>query len=236
MPLFMEDYSPLFSPVRLWMQCDSCGQIYAYNFSKSALKQFEDENAEPRMMMQPKVQILPVYGDIFNNIQFYTKGRKLLEVGAGGGELIAAALEFGYDVTAVEIMKPQAGWLSDLFGIEVIGNDFQKYDFQDKYDVITMGDVIEHVCEPVDAIRKAYDLLNDEGVIWISTPNFKSGFSRVMQFEDPMWNEPWHISYFSRDGLEKILHENGFKVMDYKISKRYNGSMEIIAAKTGGEI
>ena len=43
-----------------------------------------------------------------------------------------------------------------------------------------------------------------------------------------MWNEPYHLTYFSKTGLENIIKKLGFEILDYRISINYNGSMEII--------
>ena len=83
----------------------------------------------------------------------------------------------------------------------------------------------------VEAIEKEYLLLKYSGVLWIATPNFESGFSRILQDNDPMWREPYHISYFSYDTFKKVLEEVGFEVVDYEVSQRYNGSMELFAKK-----
>ena len=94
-----------------------------------------------------------------------------------------------------------------------------------------MGDVIEHVTDPEKALRNAYDLLEEDGVLWLSTPNFESSFSRMMKFHDPMWLEPYHISYFNRAGLEALASKCGFILREYSVSQRYNGSMELILTK-----
>ena len=100
------------------------------------------------------------------------------------------------------------------------------------YSVITMGDVIEHVTDPEKALRKAHELLADDGVLWISTPNFKSSFSLLRKFKDVMWSIANHITYFSYDGMKALAEKCGFKVVDYKVSDHYNGSMELILVKS----
>lgn len=232
MPLYMLNYTPLFSPVKLWMKCSSCGQLYAYNFPRKMIQTEPDkEEVGDEIYMQSIPQNLPAFGDIISRILYFSAGKRLLEVGAGTGELIAAALEFGCDVEAVEISKRQSQRIAELLEIPVHCMDFLKYETEKKYDMITMGDVIEHVTDPARAIKKAHALLDHKGILWIATPNFESGFSRIMRFADPMWKEPWHITYFSYTGFKNLLCENGFKILDYKISSRYNGSMEIMAVK-----
>lgn len=46
-----------------------------------------------------------------------------------------------------------------------------------------------------------------------------------------MWMEPHHISYFSRNGLERLADSCGFTLETYMVSRRYNGSMELIFRK-----
>ena len=232
------NYIPSFSPVKLWMKCDSCGQIYTYNFPKSFLQKVDELQPEAEELgdssyMQSRPGWLPVLGDILKKTASYTNGRKLLDVGVGGGELIAAALELGFDVEGVEISKRQVQALKALLNVEIHCTDFLEFNTTNKFDIITMGDVIEHVKDPTAAIEKANALLAENGVLWLSTPNFESGFSRIMGFRDPMWREPYHITYFCYTGLKKLLLEHGFEVLDYSISRRYNGSMEIIAKRRG---
>jgi len=94
-------------------------------------------------------------------------------------------------------------------------------------DLITEGDVLEHVSDPKTALKKAKSLLSEKGVLWLSTPNYNSGFSRLMKFKDAMWNQKNHFTYFSYETLLPILHEIGLDVEIYDISNRFNGSMEL---------
>ena len=77
----------------------------------------------------------------------------------------------------------------------------------------------------------AYSLLNDDGVLWISKPNYNSAFNKLHKINTAMWNEPYHLTYFSKTGLENIIKKLGFEILDYRISINYNGSMEIILKK-----
>lgn len=52
----------------------------------------------------------------------------------------------------------------------------------EKYDVIVMGDVIEHVDSPIEFLRFYKQFLTKNGVMLISTPNFLSAKSIVSTF------------------------------------------------------
>jgi len=101
-----------------------------------------------------------------------------------------------------------------------------------KWDVIIMGDVLEHVSDPVQAINKAADMMGNEGALWISTPNFESAFSYAAGHNDVMRRQQYHVNYFSRDSLYSLFAKVGLAPVDYQISQHYNGSMEVIAVKS----
>ena len=232
-PVKAINYTSMFSPMKLWMKCDSCGQLFAYNFPRKMVEpQPEEEELGDETYMAPRLGTISIFGGILKETQKYTEGRHLLDVGAGLGELIAAALELGYEPEGIEISKRQAKRLESCLKVKIHCMDFLKFKSPRTFDIITMGDVIEHITDPTAALKKANSLLTDGGILWISTPNYESGFSRFAQFADPMWDEPYHFTYYAFSGFRKILQKEGFQVLEYTISHRYNGSMELIAKKT----
>lgn len=221
------------SPAKLWMKCDACENLYAYNFPTSQMSTMNGHytGSANQNTIEPRYQLGELCSALFNQIKSLTKGDRYLEVGIGKGEMLACALEMGYDVDAVEICRADCENVSAVLGVDVQWCDFIDFESDQKYDVIIMGDVLEHVSKPMKALEKAYDLLNPEGVLWLSTPNYNSGFSRLMKLSDPMWNQANHFTYYSYESLLPILENLGLKMRHYDISKRYNGSMELFLQK-----
>ena len=145
--------------------------------------------------------------------------------------MLAVALEMGYEVSAVEICKEDCENISGALGVDIVWSDFLKYETDKRFDLIIMGDILEHVSRPLDALNKAYELLDDNGILWLSTPNYNSAFTRMRKFSDAMWNQKNHFTYFSYEGLKPFLDKIGFEVKRYDVSNRYNGSMELILQK-----
>jgi len=221
-----------FAPVKLWKKCHDCGNLYAYNFP---LLEMGDMNGHytkqsSNSVLEPRCG-LHIFSDIFNKCKQFTDGKKYLEIGIGGGEMLAAAMEMGYEVDAVEICEEDCEKVSAVLGVEIAWCDFMKYTTDKTYDVIVMGDVLEHVSEPIGALKKAVAMLNSGGVLWLSTPNYNSGFARLKKFTDPMWNQKNHFTYFSYETLLPFLEEVGLDVKRYDISNRYNGSMGLYCVK-----
>lgn len=238
----MADFGYPNLPAKLWMKCENCGDLYTWKYPEEFLARAKDAAwLEPRAENEWTATAstsggsLAIWGDILNRMRLYTGGKNLLEVGIGRGELLAVALEMGYAADGVEISLQAAQKVADMLQIPIWRGDFLDYAPDKTYDIITMGDVLEHVAVPEKALQNACRLLKEDGVLWLSTPNFQSSFSRMLKFSDPMWCEPHHISYFSRDGLKALAERCGLVLREYHVSRRYNGSMEVIFTKAVGE-
>ncbi len=228
------DYKNVFSPVKLWMKCDKCNNLYAYNYPVIKNSEVQGHFTKKTKKMPEIMDIkgeLHVYSEIFNRIREYNNGKKYLEVGIGDGQMLAVALEMGYDVSAVEICEEDCANVSHVLGLDIVCSDIIDYQTDKKFNVIIMGDVLEHTLNPIKVLEKAYDMLEDDGILWLSTPNYNSGFTRMRKFTDPMWNQRHHFTYFSYEGLKPFIEKVGFSIKRYDVSNRYNGSMELILQK-----
>lgn len=223
-------YTNGFNPIRLWMICNSCNHIFAHNFPKH-LEEVLRDDSKNYYMNDRVLRKIPALGKTVAHIKNFVKGNSFLEVGVGDGAMIAAAKEMQFTVEGLEIRASYAENVSKQLNIPIHNVDYIEFSSERKFDVICMGDVIEHISDPVKALEKSFSLLNDTGILWISTPNFQSAFSMFMKDKDAMWRICEHLNYFSFDSFEKILNQIGFEVIDYQISFQYNGSMEVIAKK-----
>jgi SAM-dependent methyltransferase len=219
-------YNSFLNPVRMWMHCSDCNHIFARHFpEKLFIHNNNPRNANP--------SYFSYYSDILSRIKSggFAKGFNLFEVGIGACECMLAAREIGYDTFGIDVIERHVEDAKSKYGLSVQTADFNVFQSEKKYDIIIMGDVIEHVSDPVAALKKAESMLNDNGALWVSTPNFESAFSIVSGHDDPMKKQQYHLNYFSRDSFYMVLEQCGLAPVDYKISSHYNGSMEIIAVK-----
>lgn len=76
-----------------------------------------------------------------------------------------------------------------------------------------MGDVIEHLIAPADALQRAHDLLAPRGVLWLALPDAGSRLARAMGRR--WWSVlPTHVQYFTRRSITIMLQRNGFEVLE----------------------
>lgn len=219
-------YNSFFNPVRLWMYCENCHHMFAGYFPENLFLY----NDKPR---SPNPAFFSYYSNVLSRIAQYTKGMSLFEVGIGACECLLTAREMGFETFGIDVIDKHVQMAVSNYNLNAQTHDFIAFDTDRKFDIIIMGDVLEHVIDPVAAIQKAYKLLSDDGVLWVSTPNFESAYSYYAGHQDPMRRQQFHLSYFSRDSFYKLLAMCGFSPADYSVSTHYNGSMEVIAVKNG---
>ena len=107
------------------------------------------------------------------------EGKKVLDVGCGGGILSQALGELGAEVTGIDASERTIGVAkahsklieSDVKFFQQTIEDFIVSNPDKKFDVITCLEMLEHVPLPGDIIKSCSNLLNDNGDIFFSTIN-----------------------------------------------------------------
>lgn len=133
-----------------------------------------------------------------------------LEIGGGHGLYIFEALNTIPDIKQFDLVDISQSSLNLAKGI-IDDNRINYYlknifDFSEdeKYDFVTMGEVLEHVEQPLDLLKKASDLLSDNGVFYITTP-----------INAPMID---HIYLFNNEEeIREMIHQVGFYIIEEKI-------------------
>lgn len=148
--------------------------------------------------------------------KFKAKGR-LLDVGSGWGHFLLAARNMGYDVLGVELdSAPYQYSVRDL-GLPVLQKDFFEFSVEEKFDVITMWDVLEHIDDPGGFLRQCARLQNPGSVLVLQVPQIDSCVARCMGKNWKMLGLD-HVNYFSPKTLRKLLENNGYEVLKVRSS------------------
>ena len=136
-----------------------------------------------------------------------------LDIGAGFGWFSKEAKKY-FSVTPLEANQIEAKVCEYISGLRTI-NSFLDDNFitknKNKYDVILLSQVLEHLSWENQPVNKLEDLLAPGGVICVSVPNFRSLVSRIQGKDDMFMIPPEHVNYFSIKGLRQIFESSGFE-------------------------
>ncbi len=151
------------------------------------------------------------------------EGGSVLEVGCATGELLNAFKTAGYHVTGVEISSFAAEHARKNYQLNIIQTPFTKEQTgnqlkAESFDLVMMGDVLEHFTNPLDALRYAHSLLKPGGVCIVHVPSTLNLISTRLAFllyrmtgtQKTMTIPPYHLTEFFPDTLKRSFHEAGF--------------------------
>jgi 2-polyprenyl-3-methyl-5-hydroxy-6-metoxy-1,4-benzoquinol methylase len=136
----------------------------------------------------------------------------LLDVGCGNGELLARMQSLGWKVVGIE-PDPSAVSFSRSRGLQVLPGMISDVPADERYDVITINHVIEHVSDPVGLLAEcAKHLRPDGGRLIISTPNMKSLGHQMFGRYWRGLEVPRHLMLFSPRALCECIRQAGLRV------------------------
>jgi 2-polyprenyl-3-methyl-5-hydroxy-6-metoxy-1,4-benzoquinol methylase len=149
-----------------------------------------------------------IYYSVFKTVKLYNC-KSILEVGSGLGYLTYALNKSGYNCFGVDISKSAVNFSKTEFGDFYICNDIFKFldNTNNKFDLIVVNEVIEHLENPKDFIQNLFYKLEIGGKILFTTPN-KSIFK-----QETIWatdSPPVHLHWFSEDTIKYMSNQIGF--------------------------
>ena len=139
------------------------------------------------------------------------RGTRLLDVGCASGVLLRIAAGRGYRVTGLEADLEVARWASERSGLVVqAGSVTQALLGAASKDLITLFDVLEHLVEPLDVLRRLRQAVMPSGAVAITAPDFGGWWSRLTGRRWPFVT-PWeHLTFFTRRSLAGLLERAGY--------------------------
>ncbi len=150
----------------------------------------------------------------YRNMPRYTgKGERLLDIGCGDGAFLRRARKIGWDAVGIE---PDAHAAARLTGLPVLRGALPNIPLPDaSFDFVTLNHVIEHVHEPLHAMREIWRLLKPGGCVWMATPNITSLGHRIWGADWIGIQSPTHLVLFARRSIKGALLRSGFSRVNF---------------------
>jgi 2-polyprenyl-3-methyl-5-hydroxy-6-metoxy-1,4-benzoquinol methylase len=138
-------------------------------------------------------------------------GRTVLEVGPGQGLFTRTAAAAGYELTVIEMDERYCRELGDDARIRAIHSDspVEAMGSAEPVDAVVMWHVIEHLPDPWDVLARSVEMLNEGGVLALSTPNPDSLQFRLLGGRWAHLDAPRHLQLVPHHELVRRLESFG---------------------------
>ncbi|HVZ67493.1 MAG TPA: class I SAM-dependent methyltransferase [Patescibacteria group bacterium] len=158
-------------------------------------------------------------------INRYDKGKKkVLDIGCGAGTISLYLASKGHSVKGIDISnKAIKACIKSAKDMRINNVHFQRIDFPHtiptgKFDLIICTEIIEHLDQDIQALKKMYRILNKNGVLILSTPSIDAPLNKLgltKKFDKRVG----HLRRYKKNDLIKTLKKENFKIISSEIKE-----------------
>ena len=205
------------------VRCDDCGLVHATagyaprmldeHYAERARRAPRRDAAGPRPGSERKRPALALYDRLTGGrISSVPPGARALDVGCNTGLLLDLLREAGYRTVGIERSPSAAEAVAAGHEVHAIDVEAGGLELPERFDLITMTHVLEHLRRPTAALRWLRDQLAPDGVLVVEVPNWGDRAR-------PLWGPRYrplelgdHLSFFERHTLTALAHRAGLQV------------------------
>ncbi|MGO8859305.1 MAG: class I SAM-dependent methyltransferase [Acidimicrobiales bacterium] len=174
---------------------------------------------------------MPVDPEAENNTHAYSLAlvgynKSVLELGCATGYVTKAMADRGCKVVGIEL-DPAAAAVAGTSAERVLVGDIDRGGVWDQiddesFDVVLCGDILEHLRDPLGALRSAVRKLKPDGYVVTSLPNVAHGDVRMLllggafRYREVGLLDRTHLRFFTHETIRELLRDAGLLVVDTK--------------------
>lgn len=180
------------APLRLtkenieYNQCSFCKTLFCGYLDNSNMVGGEWEDGRHDKHKEERLERIKMLMGIYGSV---------LDFGTGNGLLVNDCREVGITCDGYDKYNPKFSFIKE-----------------EKYNLVTMVEVIEHLSQPFDELNIIFDKLADNGIVYIETSFVDVAEEENIPLEDFFYIAPQngHCTIFSHKGLDLLMQSKGF--------------------------
>ncbi|NJR38836.1 MAG: class I SAM-dependent methyltransferase [Leptolyngbyaceae cyanobacterium CSU_1_4] len=141
----------------------------------------------------------------------YVQPGTMLDVGAAAGFILEGFLDSGWNGRGIEPNLRMAKYAQTHLGVEVDTGSLEQFQSHDRYDLITMIQVVSHFYNLQQAFQVASSHTRLGGFWLIETWNRNSLTARLLNKYWHEYSPPSVMHWFSVKGLQQLAAQHGFR-------------------------
>jgi len=219
------DFSSSGAYSRQLICCHSCGHYYStHTMDMSALyegayvdatykqglkKTFDRINALPPEQSDNVARVKRIIA--FAEKQKMSSSPRLLDIGSGLTVFPYRMKEAGWQCTALDPDPRSGEHAREVVGVKTITGVFSEVKIENKYEVLTLNKVLEHVVDPIGMLSSCPSILEPEGFVYIELPDGEEAI------KEGAWREEFFIDHhhvFSNDSMIRLCQLADFDVVE----------------------
>lgn len=225
-------------------RCETCGFMFdSPRPTVEELARFYSQPTKYEHWLSEEILRDELWQRRLKKMSKHCKHGTLLDVGTGIGQFLHHAQTQFRQVYGTELSDSAIGLAQVKYGLELIKGEIETIQFDDApFDNITMFHLLEHVPSPKRTIERCWELLSDDGLLFIAVPNDVASFKAKLK----IWLkrlgirkfgnvgrlglpkialdgslEEIHLSHFTPTVLQTVLERSGFTVVDNSLDPYY---------------
>ena len=139
-----------------------------------------------------------------------TAAKELLDIGCGTGHFLAHCKSKGWQVTGIEPDPTARSIAREELKLDVL--EKLKEIYGKSYDRITLWHVLEHLPNLKEDLSTIFELLKDDGKLFIAVPNYLAYEAKVFQEHWAAYDVPRHLYHFTPEAMNRLVTKYGLKI------------------------
>ena len=203
-------------------ECLDCGLLFVKDVPVNKLRSDTDESLDEYYteISTDKTKFIYCLDLIKSKLNYHNsrlEGKKLLDIGCGDGYFISLCQNLGIDSYGYDI-SPGVVDYAQRKGLKVF-SDLDE--ITEKFDIITLFDVLEHMENPRRELENLAKLLKDNGLIFIETPrkclaDFYLSILELLRVARSNRVSGEHLQLFTDKSLQKLIDQLPYKIIFHK--------------------
>lgn len=152
--------------------------------------------------------------ELVNHFIHNKTNKNLLDIGCGTAEFLNACKENGWNVTGIEPSEVARKNAEQKYGITPLPQEKLAELGENKFNVITLWHVLEHIHQLEKTIEQINKLLLHDGVLVIAVPNSNAYDAKKYKEYWAAWDLPRHLYHFTKKDIEILFKKFGFRLME----------------------